>query len=155
MASAISMTMILFAYLFTKMGLEDDESSNDVLDLQIEAYSTWSIFQQSDPINSDTNIQSKTHNINDHRPLSKQYPKQIRSSLYHDITRNGRALIKFNQDIENNNTDHYYLESEELVDSEHDYPWGHIYKSRVWCNVLTMWPERRQNIEVTSIFYIN
>lgn len=29
-----------------------------------------------------------------------------------------------------------------------DYPWGHIYKARVWCSVLTMWPERKQNIGV-------
>lgn len=29
-----------------------------------------------------------------------------------------------------------------------DYPWGHIYDARVWCSVLTMWPERKQNIEV-------
>ena len=29
-----------------------------------------------------------------------------------------------------------------------DYAWGHIYRARVWCSVLTMWPERKQNIEV-------
>ena len=29
-----------------------------------------------------------------------------------------------------------------------DEPWGQTYSSRVWCSVLTMWPERRQNIEV-------
>lgn len=30
-----------------------------------------------------------------------------------------------------------------------DYPWGHVYRARIWCSVLTVWPERRQNIEVT------
>ena len=34
------------------------------------------------------------------------------------------------------------------VTSKVNYPWGHIYRARVWCSVLTMWPERRQNIEV-------
>ena len=32
-----------------------------------------------------------------------------------------------------------------------DKPWGQTYPSRVWCSVLTMWPERRQNIEVELI----
>ena len=31
--------------------------------------------------------------------------------------------------------------------AQYRYPWGHIYASRVWCSVLTMWPERRENIE--------
>ena len=34
-----------------------------------------------------------------------------------------------------------------------DYQWGHIYKPhRVWCNVLTMWPERKENIEVMMLY---
>ena len=32
-----------------------------------------------------------------------------------------------------------------------DQPWGRTYPSRVWCSVLTMWPERRQNIEVETV----
>lgn len=36
------------------------------------------------------------------------------------------------------------------TDDDGDYPWGHIYRARIWCSVLTMWPERKQNIEVWS-----
>ena len=31
------------------------------------------------------------------------------------------------------------------------YPWGHVYKARVWCAVPTMWPEKKQNIEVQCL----
>ena len=45
------------------------------------------------------------------------------------------------------NTNHS-INADKSGRGDYDYPWGHIYKARVWCSVLTMWPERRQNIEV-------
>ena len=43
------------------------------------------------------------------------------------------------------------LESEDpiriKIHEHHDHPWGHIYPSRVWCSVLTIWPDRREHIE--------
>ena len=38
-------------------------------------------------------------------------------------------------------------DARDLLDSD-DKAWGHIYPSRVWCSVLTMWPERRHGIEM-------
>ena len=34
------------------------------------------------------------------------------------------------------------------------YPWGHVYKARVWCAVPTMWPDKKQNIEVQFFQFV-
>eukprot|EP01083_Nonionella_stella_P150745 480731_1 len=91
---------------------------------------------------------------NKHHIIQNNKHHSIKSHLKADpftkIVKDGRSLQTFNTHLRNNNTELYLYDSQELLDARDDYPWGHLYKSRVWCSVLTMWPERRQNIEAVA-----
>ena len=80
----------------------------------------------------------------------------LKSHTINNIVQDGRSLQIFNHDLKMKATDKYLYDSQELLNSDDDdYPWGHIYTSRVFCSVLTMWPERRQNIEVMRVICVS
>eukprot|EP01084_Bolivina_argentea_P010218 19027_1 len=139
-AISISMTMVMFGYIFVNFADPDAENIEDVIADQVEhGNSRLNWFETH---LADTVIKSKQDYVE----------SQLKSSLIKQVTKSGRELQKFNENIIiNNNSEIYLYDSVDLLESsQDDYPWGHIYRSRVWCSVLTMWPERRQNIEAVA-----
>lgn len=143
--TAVASVVCLFVYIFSEFSSFDHDDVSTIIAKQLEAPDRWkfSYFLDSD---------SDVSNVDDAKPVSKSltYPlnTHLKSSLFHNVSQNGDALQEFNINLQNDQSALYLYDSRELLDAEDDYPWGHIYKSRVWCSVLTMWPERRQNIEV-------
>ena len=109
-------------------------------------------------LNKYKNKNSKNdENENENENKNKQVTMKI--PLRHRIYTKNQTIESLTQLSQTALDSMVYEQSLQIVpfnNSLHDdYEWGHIYeKHRVWCNVLTMWPERKENIEVCLIILI-